>query len=164
MKRNWINWWLDILLALGLWSLALTGLIMRYALPPGSGWRRALWGLNRHDWGDVHFWVSIGVVTLLAAHLALHWQWVCAMFPRLFHRSKTTAPSSPVRRNATGLGFLLAVVATSALFTWLAQANVVETDGPRHGLGHGSGRGHATSEPPPAAIVTGNTLPRGHVQ
>ncbi len=151
MKRNWINGWLDILLALGLWSLALTGLIMRYVLPPGSGWRRALWGLNRHDWGNVHFWLSLGVGTLLTMHLALHWQWIGAMFPRLFRRGNVVmAPPSPARRNAAGPGLLLAVAVVSALFFWLVQNRVVEGGRP----GRGWGREHATSEAPARAANT----------
>ena len=39
--------------------LITTGVLMRYVLPPGSGRRAAIWGLDRHGWGDLHFWFCL---------------------------------------------------------------------------------------------------------
>jgi hypothetical protein len=49
---------------------------MRYVLPPGSGRRVAIWGLDRHGWGDLHFWIAVAFFALLALHLVLHWKWI----------------------------------------------------------------------------------------
>jgi hypothetical protein len=82
---------------------------------------------------------------------------MCAMFSRLFQRTKAGAPLSPVRRTAAGLAFLLVIVAASAFFLWLAQANVFETGGAGRGPGRGWGRGHAATEAPFTRTVAGES-------
>jgi hypothetical protein len=56
--------------------MAATGSIMRLALPPGSGRFSTLWGMNRHQWGDIHYWLAITLLSVVGVHLYLHWQWV----------------------------------------------------------------------------------------
>lgn len=54
-----------------------TGLLLAYRLPPGSrgGHGLSALGWTRHDWGDLHFWISFAFLALLLIHLALHWRW-----------------------------------------------------------------------------------------
>jgi hypothetical protein len=54
-----------------------TGLLLAYRLPPGSrgGHGLSALGWTRHEWGDLHFWISIAFLILLTVHLALHWRW-----------------------------------------------------------------------------------------
>ena len=54
-----------------------TGLLLTYRLPPGSRGGRGLsaLGWTRHEWGDLHFWISIAFLVLLLIHLVLHWRW-----------------------------------------------------------------------------------------
>jgi len=59
--------------------LAGTGVLMRYVLPPGSGHFLTLWGLDRHEWGRIHFWIAAAMMAALALHLLLHWRWVFCM-------------------------------------------------------------------------------------
>jgi hypothetical protein len=33
-------------------------------------------GWDRHDWGDIHTWLSYVFLVLIAAHLAVHWRWL----------------------------------------------------------------------------------------
>ncbi|MBW2254107.1 MAG: DUF4405 domain-containing protein, partial [Deltaproteobacteria bacterium] len=56
--------------------LASTGVLMRYSLPPGSGRHVGIFGLDRHGWGDVHFWIALSLLCVLALHLVLHWKWI----------------------------------------------------------------------------------------
>jgi len=56
--------------------LATTGLLMRYTLPAGSGHHTMVWGLDRHEWGALHFWIAIAFLATLALHLILHWNWI----------------------------------------------------------------------------------------
>ncbi len=72
----------------GLMLLA-TGAILRFVLPPGSGGlgqgRRSreavtLWGWNRHEWGDIHFWIAVVLLVILLIHLVLHWRWIVHVF------------------------------------------------------------------------------------
>jgi hypothetical protein len=111
MKKTAVNLWLNVLAFVNFLALAATGAIMRWVLPPGSGggqgggeglargWRggrsaldlsspdgsriRSLLGWKRHDWGDLHFWLAVALVTIIILHLALHWSWVrCNILPR----------------------------------------------------------------------------------
>ncbi|MBF0142486.1 MAG: DUF4405 domain-containing protein [Magnetococcales bacterium] len=56
--------------------LVVTGVLMRQVLPPGGGRFATLWGLNRHQWGDMHFWIALPFLLLLVIHLSLHWRWI----------------------------------------------------------------------------------------
>ncbi|NET40192.1 MAG: DUF4405 domain-containing protein, partial [Cyanothece sp. SIO1E1] len=36
----------------------------------------SLWGYDRHEWADIHLWMSYGFVLLLLLHLWLHRKWL----------------------------------------------------------------------------------------
>jgi len=90
MKRADQNAWVDGVAFVVAVVVVSTGLVMRYALPPGSGRTvgmgggphsldrtvSVLWGMTRHGWGDLHYWASLGFVAVLAAHGALHFKWI----------------------------------------------------------------------------------------
>jgi hypothetical protein len=90
MKRTTLNFWTDALAFIGFAFLTTSGILLRYQLPPGSGRMEAmgggqralekpvsvLWGLTRHEWGDVHYYVALGLMAVLAFHLVLHWKWI----------------------------------------------------------------------------------------
>ena len=66
----------DVLAFIGFVLLTTTGVLMHYSLPPGSGHFRTIWGLNRHDWGEIHFWIAVGFLGVLSIHLFLHGRWI----------------------------------------------------------------------------------------
>ncbi len=76
MKRSKLNFIFDAIAFSGFVFLTTTGVLMRYVLPPGSRRFSTIWGLDRHEWGDIHFWISIVFLGLLAMHLLLHWRWI----------------------------------------------------------------------------------------
>ncbi|MHC4542973.1 MAG: DUF4405 domain-containing protein [Planctomycetota bacterium] len=85
MKRNTLNFYIDLASFLVLFALLITGLLIHYVLPPcgscdGSGPSKelTLWGYGRHDFGKVHFYLALTTLTLVLAHVCLHWSWVCA--------------------------------------------------------------------------------------
>jgi hypothetical protein len=82
MTRKTLNAIVDVLAFAGFVVLAATGVLMRWTLPPGSGHRTTIWGLDRHDWGAVHFWIAATLLALLAVHLLLHWRWIAAVASR----------------------------------------------------------------------------------
>jgi hypothetical protein len=95
-----------------------TGFVLRYMLPPGSGGAvgmhgagareyLTLWGLTRHEWGDVHYWASLALMALLALHLVLHWSWIASMV-------RGRAREGSGRRVALGVLGLLGVIALVA--------------------------------------------------
>jgi hypothetical protein len=69
---------LNLLLYLSFCVMVGTGLMMAYRLIPGSrgGQGLEILGWNRHQWGDLHRWVSYGFVALIVVHLALNWSWL----------------------------------------------------------------------------------------
>ncbi len=55
-----------------------TGLALVYRLPPrvrGGGGLTML-GMDRHQWGDLHFYTGVALGILVVVHVLLHWGWV----------------------------------------------------------------------------------------
>jgi len=96
MARGTVNLIVDTISFVNLLGLAVTGLIMKYILPPGSGGgpgmgfrggrsteaAKELWSLSRHEWGTVHFYLAVLFVALMAIHIVLHWDWVKCQIKR----------------------------------------------------------------------------------
>jgi hypothetical protein len=76
MKRPALPVIIDATAFFGFVALTTTGVLLRYILPPGSGRFSTIWGLDRHQWGAIHFWIAVAFFSILAVHLALHWRWV----------------------------------------------------------------------------------------
>jgi hypothetical protein len=70
------NFFIDLIAFIGFVLLTSTGILMRYVLSPGSGRWKVIWGLDRHEWGSIHFWISIIFLSILTIHLILHWRWI----------------------------------------------------------------------------------------
>jgi hypothetical protein len=93
MKRSTLNFVIDALTFALFLFLTATGFVLRYALPAGSGRISGggqgygamarditvLWGLDRHQWGEIHFTISVFILILLSLHLVLHWRWILAV-------------------------------------------------------------------------------------
>lgn len=106
MKRATLISWVDILSFVALVLMVATGLLLEFMLPPGSGRVEhgagsqpitLVWGLTRHQWGDIHFYISIGLLALVSTHLWIHHKWIAAGF-----RGDTPAGT----RVRVGLGML----------------------------------------------------------
>ena len=69
---------LNLLLYLSFCTMAGTGLLMAFRLIPGSrgGQGLEVLGWNRHDWGDLHTWVSYVFIALVVLHLVINWAWL----------------------------------------------------------------------------------------
>jgi len=76
MKRSNLYFIVDVMAFIGFVLLTTTGVLMRYILPPGSGRHSTIWGLDRHEWGDIHFMISVVFFSVLALHLVQHWRWI----------------------------------------------------------------------------------------
>ena len=127
MNRTTLNATIDAAAYAGIVLLATTGLLLRIQLPPGSGGLHGMgsgaaaaarevglvWGLSRHEWGTVHYWIALGVMAVLAVHLALHWKWIDCVL-----RGKPRSAYSG-RRLAVGLAslVLIALLASVPLLT-----------------------------------------------
>lgn len=49
---------------------------MRYILPAGSGHFIMLRGMDRHEWGQLHFWLAVVFMVSMGLHLLFHWRWI----------------------------------------------------------------------------------------
>jgi hypothetical protein len=103
MKRRTVNVIIDALGFIAFIFLTTTGLLMHFILPPGSGHFVGLWGMDRHEWGRIHYWISISFLAILALHLLLHWRWIASVIKR-----------QPT--DTSGYRMLLGLVALMALF------------------------------------------------
>ena len=91
MKRAKLNLIIDALLLLCLAAIAGIGLLIKYVLVPGhQRWEiygrnvsLFLWGLDRHQWGTIHFIIGLVFLSLLVLHVVLHWSMVVGVYRRL---------------------------------------------------------------------------------
>lgn len=76
--KNPIMRTVNYLLYLSMCGLIGTGALLTWKLPPGSRGGRGLsvLDMDRHQWGDIHFWIAVVCVGLTACHLLLNWQWI----------------------------------------------------------------------------------------
>lgn len=102
MSRQVVNAVVDAVAFAAFVLLTATGVLMRYVLPPGSGHFSTLWGMDRHDWGQIHFWIAAALMGALGAHIFLHWRWIVC-----------TIRGRP--REGSGLRVALAIVGMLAL-------------------------------------------------
>jgi hypothetical protein len=78
MKRNDWKYLIDALLFIDICSIAIIGLVMAFVIPPGQGSEAAKYfmGLHRHEWGDIHLYLSLFLLGLLVLHVWFSWTWV----------------------------------------------------------------------------------------
>jgi hypothetical protein len=76
MNKSQANVVVDVVAFAAFLFLTATGVLMRYVLPPGSGHFSILWGMDRHQWGHLHFWIAVALMATLTLHLLLHWPWI----------------------------------------------------------------------------------------
>lgn len=129
MNRTIANIVIDIIAAFLFLGMIATGYLLRFPLPPGSNKTLSLWGYTRHQWGDVHFWISVGLLVVLLVHLVLHWNWIVTVIGKRCHLVKTAHPS--LVRSGIFTGGI--VILTITLFAWSAQNSVKEMARPMRG-------------------------------
>jgi hypothetical protein len=82
MKKSLYLFSLVVFLGLGSMIEAVSGFILWFVLPSGTG-RRGLeavaLGITRHTWIDIHDWVAVALTVAVIIHLVLHWRWVVRM-------------------------------------------------------------------------------------
>lgn len=106
MKRTNLNFTIDVLTFIGFIFLTTTGILMYYVLPAGSGHYVTIWGLDRHQWGAIHFWIAVVFFSILTIHLILHWRWIVNVV-----RGKSDKDTS--YRTGLGIVGLFALIAIS---------------------------------------------------
>ena len=132
MKRSLINLTVDIVAAISLLVMIVTGYILRFPLPPTTNRTLELWGMSRHEWGMIHTWAGAWFVGVVLLHLILHWDWIFTMIRRRFISTQAT----PSQRRRIGLLTVAALTAAGGIFAWVTQTSVRVLETPRHPLNH----------------------------
>lgn len=137
MTRHTSNFLLDLVLALDGLAVLTTGLLIGYILPAGSR-GATIWGWTRHDWGELHLYLALGLVTLVLVHLLLHWSWVCVVGANVLARIRVRATAR--LKAAVGAVAILLVVGAIAGFLYAAAVSKHHDGEVGNGGGHGWGR------------------------
>ena len=133
MSKSMVNFLVDSVMFEAIMLLSATGALMRYVLPPGSGHFSQLWKMDRHQWGQIHFWIAVVLRGTGALQLLLHWNWVvCVVKGR-------PGKASRIRVALAVVG----VLALAGLMVAPFFAQVEQTGKPPHRMQSGE---HSTSD------------------
>ncbi len=75
MKQSELIKWIDLASFVVFVLMVSTGLMMEYSLPARSRSATVL-DLTRHQWGDLHYVISLCFVLLMSSHLFLHAKYI----------------------------------------------------------------------------------------
>jgi hypothetical protein len=124
MRKPKINYIVDVILFGLMGGIVFIGILLGWALPAGPGQEKYFWSLHRHQWGDIHLWLSILFLAFLVVHLVLHWKWIRGSTQKILGRS----------------WILPLFVLVPAMVILLAQAGYSGDNVDRKGWGQRSGR------------------------
>ena len=155
MKRNTVNLIVDSLAGVTMLSLIGTGIVLRLVLPPRSGPGFWLWGLDRHEWGDVHALLAVALTGLACVHVTLHWSWVLSVLG-VPAGNAAGAKRGRVRPAAIGLAFVIALAALLAGFWALAAGHVRRTGRESNSRTVGQVAAHAEERPGRSPDIRGS--------
>jgi hypothetical protein len=139
-KAVW-NFLIEGLTLLVLMAMVATGLMLEFRLPSGSGGGHggvalAQLGLTRHEWGDIHFYLSLAFMALILIHLYLHWRWIWGL----------VKGSGKVNPQVRVWSFMIATAAflIMAAIPWMLP--ITEVPGEREGGGGGGRNGQTQGQ------------------
>lgn len=79
MKQSQLIKIIDIFSFIGLALMISTGALLEYTLPARSG-RSTVWGLTRHEWGDIHFYIAVFFLAMMSLHFLTHLKYLKQLF------------------------------------------------------------------------------------
>jgi len=89
MKKTDWQYLVDTLLFFCIVGIAFIGFLMGLVIPKGpvaSESSKYFLGLHRHQWGNIHFYLSIAFVILVIIHLILSWKWIKGKARQIFKK------------------------------------------------------------------------------
>lgn len=99
MKKSDWQYLVDTLLFISMFGIAFIGILMGFFLAEGPTLRESekyFLGLHRHQWGDIHLYVSLAFILLVIFHLMLSWSWIKGKSQALFRKRWGTVISITV--------------------------------------------------------------------
>ena len=79
MTRTDWKYLVDTLLFLCIVGIAFIGLLLGLVIPKGpkaAESAKYFLGLHRHQWGNIHFYLSLAFIILVIIHIVLSWSWI----------------------------------------------------------------------------------------
>lgn len=81
-----LNIIIDFVMLIAMALVSISGFILEIVIPSRyavrfqsvTPWSSHLFGLGRHDWGNIHLWAGVVLLTLLAIHILSHINMVSA--------------------------------------------------------------------------------------
>ena len=97
MNKTKLNLIIDICLLIVMAGISGIGFLVKYIMPCGHAVRHGgakmyashLCGMDRHGWGDIHWYLGIILIVLLVLHIVFHWKMVTSMFKHLIPNEGT---------------------------------------------------------------------------
>ena len=89
MKKTDWQYLVDTLLFLCIVGIVFIGFLMGFVLPKGPTAQESakyFLGLHRHQWGNIHFYLSIAFTILVIIHLCFSWNWIKGKARQIFKK------------------------------------------------------------------------------
>lgn len=86
INKNALKYTVDAILFIDICAIAVIGVLLAFVIPQGRGDRASKYflGLHRHDWGDIHLYLSLLLLVLIAWHLWNNRTWIKQSTKRYF--------------------------------------------------------------------------------
>jgi len=94
MSRNSWEYLIDSLLFICIVGIVFIGILMGLVIPKGPAVAESskyFLGLHGHEWGNIHFCLSIAFVVLTVVHPILNWSWIKCQAGQIFKKGWTAA-------------------------------------------------------------------------
>lgn len=144
-KADW-QYLVNTLLFICIVGIVLIGLLLGLVIPKGPSAAentKYFLNLHRHQWGNIHFYLSLAFILLIIIHLTLDWKWIKGRANNLFKKGWKAA--------------LTSTVAASILLIFVLWLFYPKEPGAYEGYGAGRGRTETvqTSDDQDYITVTG---------
>lgn len=144
-KADW-QYLVNTLLFICIVGIVLIGLLLGLVIPKGPSAAentKYFLNLHRHQWGNIHFYLSLTFILLIIIHLTLDWKWIKGRANNLFKKGWKVA--------------LTSTVAASILLIFVLWLFYPKEPGAYEGYGTGRGRTETaqTSDDQDYITVTG---------
>ncbi len=86
MKKNTLKYAIDVALFVDMCSIAILGIFLGFVIPKGRVHESEKYflQLHRHQWGDIHLYLSLLLLVLLVLHVWFNWTWIANSTKRYF--------------------------------------------------------------------------------
>ena len=87
MNKNTLKYLIDVTIFIDMCSITVIGLLLGFIIPKGKLADKYFLGLLRHEWGDIHLYLSLFLLVLLFFHVWFNWAWIVNSTKRYFGES-----------------------------------------------------------------------------